>query len=133
MIPTCRVAGLSSLGQAHTRLRPSPSAAYVGRFKNSAIRRSGLLFRSQHSERRQATGYGLGFEVRKSPLGAFVGRIGNVVGGAAFILIHPRTRVVVALTTNVGFVTSAAPPDLSGTPEPPQLAVPFSVHVLRRS
>jgi hypothetical protein len=48
-------------------------------------------------------------------------------------LIHRRTRVVVALTTNVGFVTSAAPPDLSGTPEASQLAVPFIVHVLRRS
>jgi Beta-lactamase len=133
MIPTCRVAGLSSLGQAHTRLR-AESFGRVCRalqeLRHSSIRPSVQV--AAH-ERRQATGYGLGFEVRKSPLGAFVGHIGNVVGGAAFILIHPRTRVVVALTTNVGFVTSAAPPDLSGTPEPPQLAVPFSVHVLRRS
>jgi CubicO group peptidase (beta-lactamase class C family) len=96
-------------------------------------RSQALLFTSQRPRAGQPTGYGFGFEVRKSPLGTFVGHIGNVVGGAAFILIHPRTRVVVAVTTNVGFVTSAAPPELNGTPDPPQLAMPFVVHVLRRS
>jgi serine beta-lactamase-like protein LACTB, mitochondrial len=90
-------------------------------------RSQALLFTSQRTRTGTATGYGFGFEVRKSPFGTFAGHIGNVVGGAAFILIHPRTRVVVALTTNIGFVT-APTPDLSGTPDPPQLAMPFIVH-----
>ena len=35
--------------------------------------------------------------------------------------------------TNIGFVTAPSPPDLSGTPGPPQLALPFIRHVLRES
>ena len=59
--------------------------------------------------------------------------MGNVVGGTAGLLIHPRTRVVLALVTNVGFVTAPHPPDLSGTPGPPQLALPFIRHLLRKN
>jgi serine beta-lactamase-like protein LACTB, mitochondrial len=92
-----------------------------------------LLFSSQRTQAGEPTGYGFGFEVGESPVGPVVGHTGNVVGGTAGLLIHPKTRVVVALVTNVGFVTAPRPPDLSGTPAPPQLAMPFIRHVLRRS
>jgi hypothetical protein len=92
-----------------------------------------LLFTSQRTRAGQPTGYGFGFEVGDSPVGPVAGHTGNVVGGTAFLLVHPRTRVVVALVTNVGFVTAPAPPDLSGTPAPPQLALPFVRRVLGRS
>ena len=92
-----------------------------------------LLFTSQRTRAGESTGYGLGFEVGKSPVGPVAGHTGNVVGGTAGLLIHPRTRVVVALVTNVGFVTAPSPPDLSGTPGAPQLALPFIRHVLRES
>jgi serine beta-lactamase-like protein LACTB, mitochondrial len=92
-----------------------------------------LLFSSQRTQAGEPTGYGFGFEIGESPAGPVVGHTGNVVGGTAGLLIHPRTRVVVALVTNVGYVTAPRPPDLSGTPGPPQLAMPFIRHVLRRS
>jgi serine beta-lactamase-like protein LACTB len=84
-----------------------------------------MLFSSQRNRAGEQTGYGFGFELGESPVGLVAGHTGNVVGGTAFVLIHPRTRVVVALVTNIGFVTAPTPPDLSGTPEPPQLAMPF--------
>jgi serine beta-lactamase-like protein LACTB, mitochondrial len=90
-----------------------------------------LLFTSQKTSSGEATGYGFGFEVGRSPLGDFAGHTGNVVGGTSFILIHPRTRVVVALTTNIGFVTVANPPNLRGVPDPPRLAIPFIRRVLK--
>jgi serine beta-lactamase-like protein LACTB, mitochondrial len=90
-----------------------------------------LLFTSQRTRAGRPTGYGFGFEVGESLVGPGVGHTGNVVGGTAFILIHPRSRVVVALATNIGFVTAPRTPDLSGTPEPPQLAMPFIRRVLR--
>lgn len=89
-----------------------------------------LLFTTQRTNAGEATAYGFGFEVGKSPVGPVAGHTGNVVGGTAFLLIHPRTRVVVAMTTNVGFVTAPSPPDLRGVPEPPQLAMPFILRVL---
>ena len=92
-----------------------------------------LLFTSQRTQAGGPTGYGFGFEVGESPVGPVAGHTGNVVGGTAALLIHPRTRVVLALVTNVGFVTAPHPPDLSGTPGPPQLAMPFIRNVLRRS
>jgi serine beta-lactamase-like protein LACTB, mitochondrial len=101
------------------------------RFLNERSR--ALLFTSQRARGGQATGYGFGFEVGESPIGAVAGHKGNVVGGTAFILIHPRTRVVVALVTNVGWVTAPNPPDLSSAPDPPRLAMPFIRHVLRAS
>jgi CubicO group peptidase (beta-lactamase class C family) len=88
-----------------------------------------LLFTSRRVNG-SATGYGFGFEVGVSPVGPVAGHTGNVVGGTAFLLIHPRTRVVAALTTNVGFVTAATPPDLTRVPEPPQLVLPFIRRVL---
>jgi len=85
-----------------------------------------LLFSSQQTAAGEATRYGFGFETAKSPVGPFAGHTGNVVGGTAFLLIHPRTRVVVALTTNIGFVTAPRPPDIGrNVPIPPQLALPF--------
>jgi CubicO group peptidase (beta-lactamase class C family) len=84
-----------------------------------------LLFSTQRTRSGEPTGYGFGFEVHNSPFGAFVGHTGNVVGGTSFLLIHPQTRVVVALTTNIGFVTATRPPNLAGVPDPPQLAMPF--------
>ncbi len=95
-----------------------------------SARSQALLFTSQRARSGKATGYGFGFEVGASPVGPVAGHTGNVVGGTAFILIHPRTRVVVALVTNVGFVTAPNPPDLAGTPDPPQLALPFIRRVL---
>jgi serine beta-lactamase-like protein LACTB len=91
-----------------------------------------LLFTSQRTTNGHVTGYGFGFEVGRSPFGRIAGHIGNVVGGTAFLFIHPRTRVVVALTSNIGYVTASTPPSLRGTPDPPQLALPFIRHALRR-
>jgi serine beta-lactamase-like protein LACTB len=84
-----------------------------------------LLFGSQRTRSGETTGYGFGFEVRDTPFGVMAGHTGNVVGGTSFLLIHPRARVVVALATNIGFVTAASPPSLAGVPDPPQLALPF--------
>jgi serine beta-lactamase-like protein LACTB len=93
----------------------------------------GVLFTSQRTARGVVTGYGFGFEVHESPFGRAVGHTGNVVGGTSFLLVHPRTRVVVAMTTNIGFVTVARPPSLGrGVPDPPQLAMPFMRRVLAR-
>ena len=93
-------------------------------------RSQALLFTSQRTRGGKPSGYGFGFEVGDGPVGRIVGHTGNVVGGTAFVLIHPRTRVVVAMVTNIGFVTVPTPPDLAGTPEPPQLALPFILRVL---
>jgi CubicO group peptidase (beta-lactamase class C family) len=100
------------------------------RFLNAASQK--LLFTSQRTTGGATTGYGFGFEVHPSPFGVVAGHTGNVVGGTSFVLIHPKTRVIVALTTNIGFVTASHPPDLAGTPDPPQLAVPFIRRVLER-
>ena len=88
-------------------------------------RAQSLLFTSQRTRTGDVTGYGFGFEVHESPFGPVGGHTGNVVGGTSFLLVHPRTRVVVALTTNIGFVTAANPPSLAGIPDPPRLALPF--------
>jgi serine beta-lactamase-like protein LACTB, mitochondrial len=85
-----------------------------------------LLFTSQKTTSGKPTGYGFGFEVGESRFGRVAGHTGNVVGGTSFLLVHPRTRVVVAMTTNIGFVTAANPPALGrGVPDPPRLALPF--------
>jgi serine beta-lactamase-like protein LACTB len=92
-----------------------------------------VLFTSQKTAGGVPTRYGFGFEVGETPFGRVVGHTGNVVGGTSFLLIHPRTRVVVAMTTNIGFVTAARPPSLGrGVPDPPQLALPFMRRVLAR-
>jgi serine beta-lactamase-like protein LACTB len=91
-----------------------------------------LLFTSQKTSSGEPTGYGFGFEIGASPVGRVVGHTGNVVGGTAFLFVHPRTRVAVAMTTNIGFVTAAKPPALGrGVPDPPRLALPFIRHALR--
>jgi CubicO group peptidase (beta-lactamase class C family) len=86
--------------------------------------------RTFFSERRPSsgrpTGYGLGFELGRSPRGVFVGHLGNVVGGTAFLLAHPKSRTAIALLTNIGWVTARTPPELAASlPDPPQLLVPF--------
>lgn len=90
-----------------------------------------LLFTSQRTSGGEPTGYGFGFEVGESPFGPVAGHIGNVVGGTSFLFIHPATRVVVAMATNIGFVTAPAPPPLGrDVPDPPRLALPFIRRVL---
>jgi serine beta-lactamase-like protein LACTB len=90
-----------------------------------------LLFSSQRTTAGEATRYGFGFELGSSPFGPVAGHTGNVVGGTAFLFVHPKTRVVIAMTTNIGFATAAVPPALGrGVPDPPQLAVPFIRRVL---
>jgi serine beta-lactamase-like protein LACTB, mitochondrial len=91
-----------------------------------------LLFTSQKTSSGEPTGYGFGFEVGESPFGRVAGHTGNVIGGTAFLFVHPRTRVAVAMTTNIGFVTAANPPALGrGVPDPPRLALPFIRRALR--
>jgi serine beta-lactamase-like protein LACTB, mitochondrial len=86
----------------------------------------GLLFTAQRTSRGEATGYGFGFEVGESPFGPVAGHTGNVVGGTSFLFVHPQTRVVVAMATNIGFVTAPVPPPLGrDVPDPPRLALPF--------
>lgn len=89
------------------------------------------------TERRPANGtrtsYGLGFDVAETPLGKFVGHTGNVVGGTAFLLAHPRSRVAIAMTTNLGWVTVSTPPRLGrSVPDPPQLLLPFVAAARKR-
>jgi serine beta-lactamase-like protein LACTB, mitochondrial len=85
-----------------------------------------LLFTSQKTSDGRATRYGFGFEVGAGPFGPVAGHTGNVVGGTAFLFIHPQTRVVVAMTTNIGFVTAPVAPTLGrSVPDPPRIAVPF--------
>ena len=72
------------------------------------------------------TGTALGWEIAESPVGVVVGHTGNVVGGTAFVLSHPASRVAIAMTTNVGWVTAPTPPELGpSVPQPPQLLMPF--------
>jgi CubicO group peptidase (beta-lactamase class C family) len=90
-----------------------------------------LLFTSQRTSSGRPTGYGFGFEVGAGPFGPVAGHTGNVVGGTAFLFIHPKTRVIVAMTTNIGFVTAPIPPALGrSVPDPPQLVAPFIRRVL---
>ena len=84
------------------------------------------LFTPQRTRTGEVTGYGLGWEVAPSPVGRLVGHTGAVVGGTAAVLLHPATGVALAIATNVGTVTAAAPPrPRPDTPEPPALLLPF--------
>ncbi len=84
------------------------------------------FFRERRPTTGRPTGYGLGFETGRSPLGRFVGHTGNVVGGTAFLLAHPDSGVAIAMTTNMGWVTVATPPEVSpSVPDPPELLIPF--------
>jgi serine beta-lactamase-like protein LACTB, mitochondrial len=85
-----------------------------------------MMFTSQRTTTGESTGYGLGFEVHPSPFGLFVGHTGAVDGGTAALLIHPQSRAVLALTTNLGYASApTAPPPKNGTPDPPTLLLPF--------
>jgi serine beta-lactamase-like protein LACTB, mitochondrial len=100
-----------------------------GSFVSPATVRTFLT--SQRTRSGRATGYGLGWEVRPSPLGVFAGHTGNAVGGTAALLVHLQSGVAFALTTNLGYVTAGAPPPpRAGTPEPPAFAAPFIHAVL---
>jgi CubicO group peptidase (beta-lactamase class C family) len=84
------------------------------------------LFTSQRTAAGELTGYGIGFEVRPSADGLFVGHTGAVDGGTSALLIHVRSGTTLALATNVGFATAAAPPPPpESTPDPPDLLLPF--------
>jgi CubicO group peptidase (beta-lactamase class C family) len=84
------------------------------------------MFTTQKTRSGTATGYGIGFEVHPSPYGLFVRQIGALDGGTAALLIHPRTRTVLALATNLGYATAASPPPPKpGTPDPPRILLPF--------
>jgi len=81
-----------------------------------------LLFTPQRTRDGTSTDYGLGWEVH----GPFVGHTGSVVGGTAAVILHVKSGVALALATNVGTVTAASPPaPPPGTPDPPQLLLPF--------
>jgi serine beta-lactamase-like protein LACTB len=93
-----------------------------------------VLFTSQKTSGGEPTGYGFGFEVGESSYGRVAGHTGNAVGGTSFLLVHPRTRVVVAMTTNIGFVTATRAPVIGrNVPDPPQLALPFIRRVAHTS
>lgn len=84
------------------------------------------MFTTQKTRDGAATGYGIGFEIHASPLGVFVGQTGAVDGGTAALLIHPQTRTVLALATNLGYATAdSPPPPRPGTPDPPRILLPF--------
>jgi serine beta-lactamase-like protein LACTB len=95
-------------------------------------RTQALLFTPQRTTSGKSTGYGFGFEIGATPVGRVVGHTGNVVGGTAFLFVHPRTGVIVAMTTNIGWVTVANPPALRrDVPDPPRLAMPFIRRALK--
>jgi hypothetical protein len=85
-----------------------------------------MMFTSQRTTAGEETGYGLGFELHPSPFGLFVGLTGAVDGGTAALLIHVKTGTVLSLTTNLGYATAVSPPPpKQGTPDPPELLLPF--------
>ena len=92
-----------------------------------------LLFTSQRTRAGEPTGYGFGFEVGESPVGPVAGHTGNVVGGTAGLLIHPGTASSSPWSRTSGSSPRRARHDLSGTPGPPQLAMPFMRRVLRKN
>src|SRR5215208_627732 len=71
----------------------------------------------------QPTGYALGWEVHDTPYGKGYGHTGNAVGGTALLLSIPARGAVLALATNIGYVTASAPPAIRG-PDPHELLVP---------
>jgi serine beta-lactamase-like protein LACTB len=61
-----------------------------------------LLFTSQKTKSGEETGYGVGWEITKSPSGRVVyAHAGGSVGGTSQLMVYPETHVVVALVTNL--------------------------------
>jgi CubicO group peptidase (beta-lactamase class C family) len=61
-----------------------------------------LLFTSQKTKSGEETGYGMGWEIAKSPSGRVVyEHSGGSIGGSSQLIVYPETRVVVALVTNL--------------------------------
>jgi serine beta-lactamase-like protein LACTB len=61
-----------------------------------------LLFTSQKTKSGEATGYGVGWGIAKSPSGKLVyAHSGGSVGGTSQLIMYPETHVVVALITNL--------------------------------
>lgn len=61
-----------------------------------------LLFTSQKTKSGEATGYGVGWGIAKSPSGKVVyAHSGGSVGGTSQLIVYPETHVVVALITNL--------------------------------
>ena len=63
-----------------------------------------LLFTSQKTVQGKETGVGLGWRIAKDSLGnRYYHHGGESIGGRAFLLIYPDSKVVVALLTNLSF------------------------------
>jgi len=61
-----------------------------------------LLFASQKTKSGEETGYGMGWEITKSPSGRVVyEHSGGSIGGSSQLMVYPETHVVVALVTNL--------------------------------
>jgi serine beta-lactamase-like protein LACTB len=61
-----------------------------------------LLFTSQKTKSGEATGYGVGWGIAKSPSGKLVyAHSGGSVGGTSQLIVYPETHVVVALIANL--------------------------------
>jgi serine beta-lactamase-like protein LACTB len=94
-----------------------------GRFVSPATVRTFIT--SAKTAAGRETGYALGWETHATPFGPMIGHTGNTVGGTAGIVVAPQRGVALALASNVGYVTAPSPSVAPGTPEPPELLVPF--------
>jgi CubicO group peptidase (beta-lactamase class C family) len=111
-------AGFVSTAEDLTRLAGFAAGDLVG----PATRAQFL--EEQRTAAGERTGYALGWEVHDTPFGMGYGHIGNAVGGTALVLVIPARRAVLALATNIGYVTAASPPEIRG-PDPHELLLPF--------
>ena len=63
-----------------------------------------VLFTSQRTTNGRETGVGLGWRIAKDSLGnIYYHHGGDSIGGRAFLLIYPSTRIVVAILANLTF------------------------------
>ncbi len=73
-----------------------------GRFLNADTRK--VLFTSQATSDGRETGVGLGWRIDKDSLGnVYYHHGGQSIGGRAFLLVSPKSGVVVALLSNLSF------------------------------
>jgi CubicO group peptidase (beta-lactamase class C family) len=71
-------------------------------FLNAETRK--LLFTSQKTSQGKETGVGLGWRINKDSLGnQYFHHGGESIGGRAFLMIYPSSRIVVALLANLTF------------------------------